>query len=230
MDSRATTRRINNYSERKPQKKHFQTASAVPKRGGNNAQNRSRKVSKISIETSRPWDWLLKTRLLLCISSGLQRELTLQQPLGCLPNQLWEPCACLILSWYLCRTMLKSGLLLSPPKPIFVRTSFGELPMRSCGTATGQRTCLSPAMHLSLTSHKSHWCSPKVTPGVCQDQDGEKELGIWPVITVTIKGSSAAVILFEKDGNHFLLLLFDLDKYDNCFFIFYFINYISYWV
>lgn len=117
----------------------------------------------------------------------LQKELTLQQPLGCLPNQLWEPCGCLRLSWYLCKTVLKSGLLLSPPKPVFVRASFGELPMRSYGTAIGWRTCLSPAMRLTLTSHRSHWCSPKATPGVCQDQDGEKGLGIWPVITVTTK-------------------------------------------
>lgn len=148
MDSRAAIERINNYSERRPQK-HFQTASAVPKRGGNNAQNGSRKVSEISIEqitrlTSQ------NTHLLLYISSGLQRELTLQQPLGCLPNQLWEPCGCLMLSWYLCKTMLKSGLLLSPLKPCFVRATFGELPMQRYDRATRQKLasllqCTSPS-------------------------------------------------------------------------------------
>lgn len=70
----------------------------------------------------------------------------------------------------------------------------------------------------------------KTTPGVCQDQDGEMELGIWPVITVAIKESSAAVIPFEKDGSHSLLLLFDSAKYDNCFFRLYFVNYINYLV
>lgn len=207
MDSRATTERVNNYSERRPQK-HFQIASAVPKRGGNNAQNRSRKVS---IELNRSWDWLLETHVFVfscAFPQACRGELTLQQPLGCLPNQLWEPCGCLMLSWYLCKTMLRSGLLLCPLKPFFIRASFGELPMQSYGWATGQRICPSPAMHLSLTSHKSHWCSPTATPGVFPDKDGEKELGIWPVIIVTVKESAAAVIPTEKDGNHSLPLLF----------------------
>lgn len=55
----------------------------------------------------------------------------------------------------------------------------------------------------------------KATPGVCQDEDGEKDLGVWPVIIVTIKESSAAVIPMEKDGNHSLPLLFALAKYEN---------------
>lgn len=55
-------------------------------------------------------------------------------------------------------------------------------------------------------------------------------LGIWPVIIVTIKESSAAVIPIEKDGNNSLPLLFASAKYDNCFFRFYFVNYINYWV
>lgn len=72
-------------------------------------------------------------------------------------------------------------------------------------------------MHRPLEAAE-HRCPLKARLGVCQDKDGEKELGIGPVIIVTITGSSAAVIVIEKDGGHSLPFLFASAKYDNCFF------------
>lgn len=48
--------------------------------------------------------------------------------------------------------------------------------------------------------------------------DGEKELGIWPVIIVAVTVSSAGVIVIEKDGDHSLPFLYASAKYDSCFF------------
>lgn len=167
------------------------------------------------------------THLFLCISSGLQRELTLQQSLGCLPDQLWELCGCLMLSWNLCKATLKSGL----PLSLWSLASFGELPLQSYGRATGQRTCLSlscnapvppiPQIPLMLTKRQTR----------SLPRSGWRK-GTWDLAcdNSTIRESSAAVIPIEKDGNHSLPLLFASAKYDNCFFRFYFANYINYWV
>lgn len=157
-----------------------------------------------------------KLRVLLHVSSGLQSGAhPLQQPLGCLLCPLWEPCEWLMSLQNPCSDL---GFFFSLGSP-----SLSEVCLASgSGYANvwqsnrAETTCSSPTTHPPLQALGTD-VHQKQAQEFARVRMAKKELGIWPMIMVSITGSSAVVIATEKDGDHSVPFLFASSKHHNCF-------------